>query len=134
MSGEYDDIIDMPHHVSANHHPMPMINRAAQFASFSALTGHGAAIKETARLTEELPELDSDECEVLNRTLSRIMQHGNSPKVSVTYFCQDSRKRGGVRRVATGTIDRVNEDDGTITMSGGLSISVSQIIDMAEQE
>ncbi len=55
---KYDDIINLPHHVSTRHPQMPMINRAAQFAPFSALTGHGDAIRETARLTEE--EVESD--------------------------------------------------------------------------
>lgn len=44
---EYDDIINLPRHVSKNHPPMPMINRAAQFAPFSALTGYDAVINET---------------------------------------------------------------------------------------
>ena len=49
---EYDDIINLPHHVSKNHPPMPMMNRAAQFAPFAALTGYDAVINETGRLTD----------------------------------------------------------------------------------
>lgn len=60
---KYDDIINLPHHVSTRHPQMPMINRAAQFAPFSALTGHGDAIRETARLTEEEVESDGYEGE-----------------------------------------------------------------------
>ena len=37
---EYDDIINMPHHVSATHPQMSMHDRAAQFSPFAALTGH----------------------------------------------------------------------------------------------
>ena len=40
----YDDIIDLPHHVSKRHRPMSMLNRAAQFAPFAALTGYDDAI------------------------------------------------------------------------------------------
>lgn len=47
---DYSDIINLPHHVSAVHPPMPMVDRAAQFAPFAALTGHGQAIAETERL------------------------------------------------------------------------------------
>lgn len=47
MSENYDDIINLPHHVSKNHPQMPMMHRAAQFAPFAALTGHDAAIRET---------------------------------------------------------------------------------------
>ena len=50
---KYDDIIDLPHHVSAKRTPMPIADRAAQFSPFAALTGHDMAIKETARLAEE---------------------------------------------------------------------------------
>ena len=49
MSGPYDDMIDMPHHVSSVHPQMRMEERAAQFSPFAALTGYGAVIKETAR-------------------------------------------------------------------------------------
>ena len=58
--GKYDDIINMPHHVSDKHPQMPIEDRAAQFSPFAALTGHEAAIKETARLAEEkIREKDS---------------------------------------------------------------------------
>ncbi len=44
MSGRYDDIINMEHHVSRVHPPMSMRSRAAQFAPFAALSGHDEAI------------------------------------------------------------------------------------------
>lgn len=49
-SGKYDDIIHMDRPVSKHHMPMPIENRAAQFAPFAALTGYEEAIAETARL------------------------------------------------------------------------------------
>ena len=49
---KYDDIIELPHHVSSRHPRMAPLDRAAQFSPFAALTGHDAAIKETARLAE----------------------------------------------------------------------------------
>ena len=49
MSGKYDDIIDLPHPEPQTHPRMPMRDRAAQFAPFAALTGHRAALAETAR-------------------------------------------------------------------------------------
>ena len=36
---KYDDIIDMPHHVSRRHPQMSRHQRAAQFMPFAALTG-----------------------------------------------------------------------------------------------
>lgn len=52
-SGKYDEIIGLPHHVSKTHPQMPLIDRAAQFSPFAALTGYDAAVKKTARLAEE---------------------------------------------------------------------------------
>jgi len=50
--GYYDDIINLPHHVSKRHPQMSMWNRAAQFAPFAALTGYEDAIKDTAQKNE----------------------------------------------------------------------------------
>ena len=52
----YEDIVNLPHHVSTKHPQMEMIRRAAQFAPFAALTGYGDAVAETARLTRERME------------------------------------------------------------------------------
>ena len=49
MTGKYDAILHLPHHISKKHPPMPMADRAAQFAPFAALTGYDAAIRENAR-------------------------------------------------------------------------------------
>ena len=62
----YADIIDKQHHVSKKHPPMSMEDRAAQFSPFAALTGYEAAVKETARLTDDREELDEDEKTRLN--------------------------------------------------------------------
>ena len=62
---KYDDILDCPHHVSSVHPSMPLIDRAAQFAPFSALTGYEEVVKEEARLTEQRVELDEEELERL---------------------------------------------------------------------
>lgn len=53
MSNKYDDIINLPHHISNKHPQMSLEARAAQFAPFAALTGYNDAIEETARLTNE---------------------------------------------------------------------------------
>ena len=49
MRNDYDDIINLPHHVSKRHPQMSMRNRAAQFAPVAALTGYDDAIKDTAQ-------------------------------------------------------------------------------------
>ncbi len=58
---KYDDIIDLPHHVSQNHPRMSMENRAAQFAPFAALNGHDEAIAETARRVNSKESTTTDD-------------------------------------------------------------------------
>ena len=55
-NGNYDDIINLPHHVSAKHPPMHESDRAAQFAPFAALTGYGEVIEDAARSNVEYVE------------------------------------------------------------------------------
>lgn len=50
---KYDDIINLPHHVSKTHPPMDIMDRAAQFSPFAALTGYKEAAEETRRLTSQ---------------------------------------------------------------------------------
>ena len=47
----YEDIVNLPHHRSETHPHMSMEERAAQFSSFAALTGHKEAVQEKARRT-----------------------------------------------------------------------------------
>jgi hypothetical protein len=75
---------------------MPLADRAAQFAPFAALSGHDAAIRETARLTDQEIDLGEDQMALLNEKLRVLIdcidQH---PEVSITYFVPDLRKTGG---------------------------------------
>ena len=89
----YDDIINLPHHVSKTRTLMSMENRAAQFAPFAALTGHDAAIAETARLTSEKPELSLEELDRLSRRLAYAVE--KDAIVTITFFQPDAFKNGG---------------------------------------
>ena len=119
---DYDDIINLPHHVSTRHPQMSMYDRAAQFSPFAALTGHDAAIKETERLTEDWVELDEDSKELLDEKLQVIREHlDEKPEVTFTYFEPDERKQGGAYRTITGKVKKIDEyehrillDDGTV--------------------
>ena len=103
----YEDIIGLPHHVSQRHPHMPVSDRAAQFAPFAALTGYGDVIKETARQTEERPELSEDERAALDYKLHAVLSiPGQKPEITITYFVPDPRKSGGAFRKAAGRIRR----------------------------
>ena len=83
----YDDIINLPHHVSKTRTPMSMENRAAQSAPFAALTGHDTALAETARLTSEKSEPSSEELKWLSFRLEHAIKR--NAEVIITYFQPD---------------------------------------------
>lgn len=102
---QYEDIINLPHHVSTTRPQMPMSDRAAQFSPFAALTGYDAAIKETGRLTDTKIELDDEELHNLNLKFQFLVEHlEDEPEVAVTYFKADERKAGGAYLEATGIV------------------------------
>ena len=72
---KYDDVINLPHHVSKTHKPMPLINRAAQFAPFSALTGYDDAITEAGRQTTNREVPSSSELAILSNRLAFAIEH-----------------------------------------------------------
>lgn len=93
---KYNDIINLPHHVSATRKRMSLIDRAAQFSPFAALTGHEDAINETGRRTLQKAELDENAKAILNEKLQMIADFvSQSPEITVTYFKSDEKKQGG---------------------------------------
>lgn len=96
MNEKYKEIINLPHHVSESRPHMSMIDRAAQFSPFAALTGHDEALDETARLTDVFVEPDEDEKQLLDEKLRMIAELiEEKPVVTVTYFIPDDKKDGG---------------------------------------
>ncbi len=129
ISHEYDDIINLPHHVSADRPHMPMIDRAAQFSPFAALTGYDAAIVETARLTDTKRELSEEQKSIISRQLRELqVRLKTDPSVTVTYYIPDERKAGGAYRAISGTVKKVDEYLGVLEMSNGITIPFDDIL------
>ena len=129
MSDHYDDIIDLPHHVSTTRPQMPMSDRAAQFSPFAALTGYDAAIKETGRLTDAHVELDEDELKRLDAKFQILANHlRDGADVTITYFKPDERKEGGAYLTITGSIKKVNSFDRLLMMQDGTCVHMDQIV------
>lgn len=129
---QYDDIIDLPHHVSATQPQMLMIDRAAQFSPFAALTGYDAAIKETSRLTYERIELSEERRVVLDRKQHVLMGNlADRPEVSVTYFVPDERKSGGAYITVTGRVKKVDEFERLLILIDGTQIPLHEIQDLS---
>lgn len=128
-ANRYDDIIQLPHHQSAKRTHMSLHDRAAQFAPFAALTGHDAAIEETARLTEDEITLDDNAIADINEKLYEISQHLSERwRVSITYFRPDEKKKGGKYLTDVGTIQKIKEAERLILMDSGVQIKMEQII------
>ena len=129
ITNSYEDIIDLPHHTSTTHPPMSAFDRAAQFSPFAALTGHDAAITESARLTETRVELDEYSKADLNRRLCILQDRmDEQPSVSITYFQPDTKKSGGAYITAAGCIKKMVEYERAVVMQDDTRIPIDQII------
>ena len=129
--GNYDDIIHLPHHVSTKHPQMPALDRAAQFSPFAALTGHGAAIAETGRLTDTRHELDEDRKEELDQKLQTIRNHiSQEPEIAVTYFVPDIQKEGGSYLHVTGAVRKFVDIEHKLILKDGAVIPINDIIEI----
>ena len=129
MNGKYDKIMGLPHHVSKTRPQMPMSDRAAQFAPFAALTGYGAAIKETGRLTDERIELDVEALSALDMKYQLLMEAlDEAPEVTITYFQPDERKAGGKYVSAVGTVKKIDDFERRITMRDGTRIPMDDVL------
>ena len=128
MSGKYDDILYLPHHVSQKRAPMSLIDRAAQFSPFAALTGYDAAIRETGRLTDGYIWLEESSKETLNQQLQLLRQAQEThPAVTVTCFQPDGRKNGGAYIRITGTVKKIDGYGQCVMMTDGPEIPFEYI-------
>ena len=129
MKGPYDDIIHLPHHVSATHPHMSMAERAAQFSPFAALTGYEDVLTETARKTEQKIELDETMKAELDRKLHLLAEHvQNPPSISITYFQSDEYKEGGQYITQSCRIKKINSMTQVIQTTDGLQIPICDLL------
>ncbi len=128
MSSPYEDIIHLSRPISKTHAPMSLMDRAAQFSPFAALTGYDAAVAETARLTETAMELDADAQAELSEKLLLLQRClSQAPQVTVTHFVPDNRKAGGAYVTTTGTLRRLDSLNQWLLMEDGARIFFGDI-------
>lgn len=126
---KYDDIINLPHHVSKNRTPMSMENRAAQFAPFAALTGHDEALAETARLTTSKKLLSDDEMASLTRKLACVIEQvPGQEEYTFVHYVPDTQKEGGKYVSITGTVKKYDEVARTLTLSDGTVLLIDNML------
>lgn len=130
-NNKYDDIINLPHHISSDRPRMSMHDRAAQFSPFAALTGYGDAVEETARFTDTKLELDDDVKYVLNEKLMLIKEHlPDCPTIQIIYFKADKNKAGGEYISKIGSVKKIDEYGAAVVMTDKITISIDDIVEI----
>lgn len=129
----YDDIIDLPHPVSARHPQMPLSDRAAQFSPFAALSGYEDAVREEARLTGRRIEPSEEEKALLDAQLAALAEKAaDRPQVAVTWFVPDALKEGGEYVTTAGAFKRLDEAGHCILLEDGCRVPVEDILQIEE--
>ncbi|MCH4888369.1 hypothetical protein EZV73_12330 [Acidaminobacter sp. JC074] len=127
-SDKYDDILHLPRHVSKKRPQMPIKDRAAQFAPFSAVVGHNTAVKEAARHTEKRRELDETGKSLVDEKLREIDMHmPDDVSVDLVYFEADALKEGGryIRKI--GLVDKIDIYTRQVHLKDGIKIPIDEI-------
>lgn len=124
----YEDIVDLPHHVSKKHPQPTMADRAARFAPFAAITGYEEMVLEEARVTDDRIELDESSKAALNEKLNMILEFiDEQPEVKITYFEPDKKKSGGAYLTITGAVKRIDEYERLVILTDGKKINIDDI-------
>ena len=127
----YEDIVDLPPHISKNHPQPTMLERAARFAPFAAITGYEEMVLEEARVTDERIELDEGTKEILNAKLQMVLDFIESePEITVTHFVADKKKSGGAYVKHTGVIKKIDEYERVVVFTDKTSISIDNIYEI----
>ena len=127
----YEDIINLPPHISKKHPQPTMLERAARFSPFAAITGYEEMVKEAARVTDKKPELDESSKEILNEKLLFITEMCEDDViVNITYFVPDKLKSGGEYITVSGSIKKIDEYEGNILLKDGTKIPLSELYEI----
>ena len=124
----YEDIVNLPRHISKVHPQATMADRAARFSPFAAISGYEDMVKEAARVTEERIDITDATKELLNEKLNMIIEFlDEKPEVTITYFEPDKKKDGGAYISITGTVKRIDEYERIVLMSDDKKIRIDEI-------
>ena len=124
----YEDIVNLPPHISKKHPQPSMMDRAARFAPFAAITGYEEMVLEEARVTDERVELDEGTKELLNAKLQMALDFAESaPEITITHFVADKKKSGGAYVKHTGVIKRIDEYEHTVVFIDKTVIGIDNI-------
>lgn len=131
---QYKDIINLSRPVSKRHAPMSLLDRAAQFAPFAALSGFEEGIQETARKTTCKIDLDESEKNIINDKLTQLSQELTvsefPPEVTVKYFVEDELKEGGEYQTKTGQVKKIDLYRHLLVFTDGTQVDIENLTDL----
>ena len=133
-SKSYDDIINLPHHVSKKHPQMSREERAAQFAPFAALAGYEDSVEETARITTKRIEINEEEKNILDMKVNMLKEQIKiqiHPEIKIIYFVPDTKKEGGKYVSISGTLEKIDEFKQLIILDDKTEIPIKEIISIS---
>ena len=134
MSGPYDDIIQCRMPLRPDIRECPSQTVRHNFPPFAALSGHSAALAETARLTDQQIELSDDDKAVLDQKQRILLEHiKEHPEISVTWFQPDEKKDGGQYITTTGRLKRIDEFNQVLLLAGNVKIPLICVVDLSSR-
>lgn len=107
---------------------MSMLDRAAQFAPFAALTGHKEAMLEQERITQTKRILLNEEKLRINEKIIELMNLKS--KCRITYFEKDKTKSGGQYMESVLSFKRIDELNKTLFFKENIQIQIEDIVDI----
>ena len=125
---KYDDIINLDRPKSRRT-AMPIENRAAQFAPFSALSGYNEACREVERITDNKKILSEGVIEIINEKLNYLKENiSNVHDVSIKYFLKDNKKKGGSYVLKCGAVKKIDVNSEMLYFKDGTIVKFNDIL------
>lgn len=129
MNNKYDDIINLPHHVSKTHPQMSIYDRSAQFAPFAALVGYEEAIEESSIKGDKRIILGNDKIEELSHDLFLLSLHiEDKPQIEITYY--EKNKKSGHYVRYKGQLIKIDNLEKCLVFANKRKINIYDIIDI----
>ena len=130
----YEDIVNLPRPISKKHPQPTMMERAARFAPFAAITDYEEMVLEEARVTEKRMTLDENALTLLNEKLNILQEYPyQTPEIKITYFEPDKKKSGGSYVTLKGTVKRIDPYKRLLVMSDDKKILLENIFGLESE-
>lgn len=131
LTNPYRDLLELEHPTSGTHPRMSLLDRAAQFSPFAALTGHSEILREEARYTDSEVELTESELSLLDEKLSLLAECiQDRPKVTIRYFKRDPLKEGGSYETVSGILKKIDTYSQKVVFETGEAVGFRTIVDI----